>query len=449
MAPAGAAGARAGRRCAGWCAGGANCDDDEGTIVMIDLPIGILGGGLGGLAAAVTLAGRGHRVVLFERSAWLGGKAAVLEEGGYRFDMGPTILTMPSILGRVVAEVGRRLADELELVRLDPQWRCFFHDGSTLDLLADPAAMADRLETFAPGQGLGAGYGDFLAYAQRMHSVSERFFFWRSIGSLRDTLQWRDILQPAVLADVLSMRLGQTVAGAVRRHVLEPRVAQMLDHFTQYVGSAPAASPAVLCGIAHMQTGEGVWYPRGGMRAVADLLARLALEAGVEVRTSTEVRQIVRGAAGQVSAVRTARGDLLPLAALVCNGDSVRSHAELLDGGPPPASRGGGRTSRPVPASCSTWGCSAATITCCTTTSSFPPTPKRSSPASTSTASRRRTPPATSAPRPRRMRAWPRTAARRSMSWSTRPTCERTTTGGRCSAPIGASSSTSWRARPG
>ena len=83
-------------------------------------------------------------MTLFEKNAWLGGKAAVLEEGGFRFDMGPTILTVPRVLERIFGEAGRRLADELELVRLDPQWRCFFEDGSVLDLRREPGVMAAR-----------------------------------------------------------------------------------------------------------------------------------------------------------------------------------------------------------------------------------------------------------------------------------------------------------------
>src|SRR5437763_85100 len=100
--------------------------------------VAVIGGGLGGLAAACTLAARGHAVTLFEQGPTLGGKAAVLAEAGYRFDMGPTILTLPAVLERVFAEAGRDLTDYLDLIRLDPQWRCFFADGATLDLCADP-----------------------------------------------------------------------------------------------------------------------------------------------------------------------------------------------------------------------------------------------------------------------------------------------------------------------
>jgi phytoene dehydrogenase-like protein len=147
-------------------------------------PVGVVGGGLGGLAAACTLAARGHKVVLWEKNDWLGGKAAVLEQDGFRFDMGPTILTVPRVLHRIFAEAGRSTSDMLDLRRLDPQWRCFFDDGSVLDLTEDDAAMAQRLAAFAPGSQ--NGYRDFIGMSARLHEVSEKFFFWRSVEGITD-----------------------------------------------------------------------------------------------------------------------------------------------------------------------------------------------------------------------------------------------------------------------
>jgi phytoene desaturase len=302
--------------------------------------VGVVGGGLGGLAAACVLAARGYRVVLFEASPWLGGKAAVLSEGGFRFDMGPTILTIPSVLRRIFAEAGRDLADYLELVRLDPQWRCFFADGSVLDLVEDVDAMAKTLDAYAPGTGSGSGYRDFLALSDRLHRISDSYYFWKSIGGIRDMMDLRAGFSPKILGDLLAMRMGRSVAGTVRKFNPDPRVAQMLDHFTQYVGSSPAASPAVLCGIAHMQTGEGVWYPRGGTRAVPEALARLAEDLGVELRPDCGVKRIMTDAAGErVRGVETEAGEVVGLAAVVSNADSVRTHRELLNGSAPKAAR--------------------------------------------------------------------------------------------------------------
>ena len=105
--------------------------------------------------------------------------------------------------------------------------------------------------------------------------------------------EWKASFDPKMLGDVLAMRMGRSVAGTVRAFTPDPRVAQMIDHFTQYVGSSPYGSPAVLCGIAHMQTDEGVWYPVGGTRAVPEALEKLARELGVEFRTGTKIEKIL------------------------------------------------------------------------------------------------------------------------------------------------------------
>jgi phytoene desaturase len=300
----------------------------------------VIGSGLAGLSAACTLAARGYSVVLFEKSPWLGGKAAELNEAGFRFDMGPTILTVPSVLRRVFTEAGRRLEDYLDLIRLDPQWRCFFQDGSSLDLVEDVAAMASSLDAYAPGRSAGAGYRDFLQLSERLHRISDTHFFWKSIGSIRDMIDLKCGFSLSMLSDVLAMRMGRSVAGTVRKYNPDPRIAQMLDHFTQYVGSCPESSPAVLCAIANMQTREGIWYPRGGIRAVPDALVKLGRELGVEYRTRARIARIVIDRAGKtVRGVETESGEFIELAAVVSNADSVRTHRELLRETAPASSR--------------------------------------------------------------------------------------------------------------
>ncbi len=295
----------------------------------------VIGSGLAGLASAATLAARGYTVTVFEKSAWLGGKAAVLQQDGFRFDMGPTILTIPNVLRRIFAEAQRELDDYVQLVRLDPQWRCFFTDGTTLDLIENVETMAETLEGYSPASGAALGYRQFLQLAERLHTISDKFFFWRSIGSMLDMVDLKAGFSPSLLADVMKMRLGRSVASTVRKYVPDQRVAQMLDHFTQYVGSAPDQSPAVLCGIAHMQTQDGVWYPIGGTRAVPEALIKLGRELGVHYRTDTGIRRICLDAAGQqVVGVETDRGESIGCQAVVSNADSVRTHQELLEGQP-------------------------------------------------------------------------------------------------------------------
>ncbi len=298
--------------------------------------IAIIGGGLGGLAAACTLAARGYSVAVYEKSPWLGGKAAELKEAGFRFDMGPTIVTIPAVLKQIFDEAGRDLNDYLKLVRLDPQWRCFFDDGSQLDLCENLDAMANNLDAFAPGSA--SGYRDFIGLSDKLHTISDKYFFWKSIGGIGDMVDFKAGFSPSILGDVMRMRMGKSVAGTVRKYVPDSRVAQMIDHFTQYVGSSPDASPAVLCGIAHMQTNEGVWYPMGGTRAVPEALVKLGLELGVEYHPSTGVRHIHTDSAGKkVVALELESGLRVETSAIVSNADSVRTHRELLNGNAPKA----------------------------------------------------------------------------------------------------------------
>ncbi len=304
------------------------------------LNVVVIGGGLAGLASACVLAARGHRVTLLEQNDWIGGKAAVHHAEGYRFDMGPTILTLPSVLRKVFTEAGKNMEDYIEMVALDPQWRCFFEgdcksggENTVLDLVADTEAMRKNIDDFTGSTSSGEGYGRFLKMSEQLHGVSDRFFFWRSVGGLADTMDVGGAFSAAVLKDVMSLRMGRSVASVVRSHVPDHRVAQMMDHFTQYVGSSPYASPAVLCGIAHMQTSEGIWYPIGGTRAIPESLARLATELGVDIRLGTDVMRITTSG-NAVTGVVTAGGEEITCDAVVSNCDAVRTYRELLSDTP-------------------------------------------------------------------------------------------------------------------
>jgi diapolycopene oxygenase len=291
--------------------------------------VAVIGSGLGGLSAACTLAARGYQVDVFEKNPWLGGKAAVLEEQGFRFDMGPTILIQPSVLRRIFCEAGRNMNDYLDMVRLDPQWRCFFDDGTVLDLKDDVREMAASLEGREPG--LGARFTAFMELSERLHTISDKFFFWKSVGSMRDTFDIGGSFQLSVLKDVLSMRLGQCVSGTIREFIKDPRVAQMLDHYVQYVGSSPDNSPAILCSIGHMQAEQGIWYPKGGTRAVPQALVRLGSELGVRYHTSIEIRRLLTES-GAITGLETSNGEQHRFDAVVSNEDAVRTYRELLGG---------------------------------------------------------------------------------------------------------------------
>ncbi|MAB72593.1 MAG: phytoene desaturase, partial [Planctomycetaceae bacterium] len=125
----------------------------------------VIGGGLAGLSAAVELRTRGLDVTIIDRNHHLGGKMNILEESGFTFDMGPTILTMPQVIRGIIERTGRTVSDYVDIVDLDPQWRCMYEDGTVIDLRGDVDVMATALDRQYPGQGVGDGWKSFINYS--------------------------------------------------------------------------------------------------------------------------------------------------------------------------------------------------------------------------------------------------------------------------------------------
>lgn len=262
----------------------------------------VIGSGLAGLAASVELAARGLKVRVIEKNAHLGGKMNVLTlphpgraghaESTFTFDMGPTIITLPQVLKGIVTRAGRDSSDYIDLIDLDPQWRCFYEDGTVLDLRKNVEQMAAALDRQFPAFKPGDGYRSFIDYARRMYRLSEKVFFYKDVGSPIDMMRASPMGDPKLLGDVMAMRMHSTMAATAHRFIREPHLQQLVEHFQQYVGSSPFLAPAILTLIAAAQVDHGCWYPMGGTRQVARTLSRIGAELGVEYITGARVTAI-------------------------------------------------------------------------------------------------------------------------------------------------------------
>ena len=292
----------------------------------------VVGGGLAGLAAAVELTTAGVKVTVVERNAHLGGKMNVLDEAGFRFDMGPTILTMPQVVRGIIARSGRRPEDYLSLVRLDPQWRCLYEDGTRVDLLEDVGRMAAAMDRQFPGRGAGEGWRRFIDWSRRMYRLSDKVFFYKDLGGIVDLMRKPPANDPGLLGDVLAMRMHSTVARTVHKWIGEPHLRQLSEHFLQYVGSSPFLSPSILGLIASAQVDHGCWYAMGGTRQVARSLERILREEHAELITGAAVKRIVQRD-GVAVGVELEDGRALQADLVVSNCDVQRTYRDLLGDG--------------------------------------------------------------------------------------------------------------------
>jgi len=283
-------------------------------------PIVVIGAGIGGLSAAIRLAAAGQRVVMFEQNPRVGGKMSQHADAGFYWDTGPSIITMRHVFDDLFAAAGRRLQDYVCLQPIEPLTRYFYRDGTVLDATRDLSQMVRQIAELDERDV--EGYLEFLAYAARVYRITGPVFIYNQPPTLGSFTQVPPL-------DIFKAGVWRTLDDVIRRHVHSPHLRQLLGRYATYVGASPYRAPATLSVIAHVELAEGVWYPRGGIYALADGLARLAAELGVTIHTGCGVEQIAV-ADGRVRGVQLQSGDFVAARQVIVNVDVATVYRRLL-----------------------------------------------------------------------------------------------------------------------
>lgn len=270
----------------------------------------VIGGGVGGLAAAIRRRARGDRVTVFERLPEMGGKLAVRERDGFWFDIGPSLVTLPAVYDELFRTAGTTLADEVDLVRLDPQFSYSWRDGTRLTVTDAGCDVP--------------GYDRFVERGRRVWDVSERTFF---AGPMSGPLSLaRRLRRVRDLTDIDPLR---TLDAAARRTFSDPHLVQWAGRYATYSGSSPYRAPATLGCIAHVEREYGCWYPMGGLGALRDALVRVAERTGITLRPGVDVRAVT-GGLDRVTGVDLADGSHVPAEIVVANADATHLYRDLV-----------------------------------------------------------------------------------------------------------------------
>lgn len=280
-------------------------------------PIIVVGAGVGGLAAAATLAARGEPVLVLERAAAPGGKMRRIMIDGAGIDGGPTVFTMRWVFDELFAAAGTRVEDHLGLQPVSVLARhAWVQGGPRLDLLAEVRAAAEAIGAFA-GPAEARGYLDFVARARRIYQTLEGPFIR---GSRPTPLSLVSRTGIGGTARLLQTSPFSTLWAALGEHFRDARLRQLFGRYSTYVGSSPFLAPATLMLIAHVEQ-DGVWLVEGGMHEVARAIERVATGQGARFRYGAEVAEIlVQG--GRATGVRLADGEAIPARAVVVNADA-------------------------------------------------------------------------------------------------------------------------------
>ncbi len=280
----------------------------------------VIGSGFGGLAAAIRLGAKGYRVTVIEKRDKPGGRAYVLEKDGYKFDMGPTVVTAPHLFEQLFELSGKKMSDHVELRSVDPFYAVRFDDGTSFDYTGNSDAMFSQIRDLTP-QDI-EGYKEFLKISEKIFHVGFEQLSEVPFDS------WMSMLK--IAPTMMRLKSYKTVYGLISSYIKNEKLRQLLSFHTLLVGGNPFNTTSVYALIAYLEEKWGVHFPMGGMGALVNSLVNLAVSNGAVFRYNSEVSKIdIKD--NRVCGVKLNTGEELAADIVVSNADTAWTYKNLID----------------------------------------------------------------------------------------------------------------------
>ena len=281
----------------------------------------VIGGGLGGLSAAISLAKENYSVTVIEKNNHLGGKLNQSQKKGFTFDLGPSILTMPHIFEHLFAMHGKTMADYVNIKPVRPHWRNIFEDKTILDLHETLKKTVKKNKSLSENdlQELQA----FYRYAEKKYRFAKKVLFDHQSERKRDTLKHYNPLKIIPDSDMFN-----TMNDGVKKYINNPHMQDTLNFFIKYVGASPFEAPAVMNLLPYIQWEFDLWHVEGGMFNLSKALEKLAREVGVHFMLNSEVKSITKSAAG-IDGLNLSDGSTIGTDVVVSNMEAIPFYEKI------------------------------------------------------------------------------------------------------------------------
>jgi phytoene desaturase len=279
----------------------------------------VIGSGFAGLASAVRLQAAGHQVTIVEKREKVGGRSYQLIDREYIFDMGPSLITAPELIDDVFASAGKRTADYVQIVPLDPFYRIYFDDGRYFEYTGDQAQMEAEIRRFNPADV--EGYRRFMAGIQ---TIYERAF---ADLAHKPFLKRADFAR--IMPELVRLKAIRSVYSYVASFISDPHLRMVFSFHPLFLGGNPFRASSIYAIIPYLERLGGVHFAMGGMYSLVEGFARLFRELGGEIVTNAEVAEIPI-VAGRATGVRTSDGHLFPADIVVSNADVALTYKQMV-----------------------------------------------------------------------------------------------------------------------
>ncbi len=281
----------------------------------------IVGGGLGGLSAAIHLRLAGYEVALFEANERVGGRANVINRDGFTFDTGPSLLNYPWVFEQLFQSAGRNFHDYVKLIPVDPSVSFEWPDGTNFTLSSNMQKLLDECERIEPGS-----RPNVIAFLEDA-AIKYRVSFDKLVNRNEDNpVKWIGVLK---LGEMSRLSVWRSLDGELRRFFKSRYIREALGSYGMYLGGSPYDLPGLFTILAYGELAYGLWLPKGGIYALVEGIEKLALELGVKIHTGQRVKQIIVKDR-RVGGIELMNGAVHHSSIVVSNVDLPTTNTELL-----------------------------------------------------------------------------------------------------------------------
>ena len=286
----------------------------------------VIGAGLGGISAAISLKAAGYDVEVFEKNSQIGGKLNVMEKDGFTFDLGPSIFTLPQFFQDLFERAGKKMEDYVQLDAVTPHWRNLFENKPTIDLYQEEDLMRRELDKL-PGdpEAHWREFKAFLTYGREQYDIVNDGYFDKGLDNLWEFISYYKL---KLLGGKIDYK--NTMSESIHQRLSDPQLRMIFEYFIKYVGSSAMDSPGYMNLMPMIQFDYGLWYVRGGMYNLAKGLGKLMEEMGIPIHLNADVEAIEKSGK-QVTGIRMTDGTVHPSDIIVSNMEVIPAYKKLLN----------------------------------------------------------------------------------------------------------------------
>ena len=286
----------------------------------------VIGAGLGGISAAISLKAAGYDVEVFEKNGQIGGKLNVMEKDGFTFDLGPSIFTLPQFFQDLFERAGKKMDDYVQLDAVTPHWRNLFENKPTIDLYQEEDLMRRELDKL-PGdpEAHWREFKAFLTYGREQYDIVNDGYFDKGLDNLWEFISYYKL---KLLGGKIDYK--NTMSESIHQRLSDPQLRMIFEYFIKYVGSSAMDSPGYMNLMPMIQFDYGLWYVRGGMYNLAKGLGKLMEEMGIPIHLNADVAAIEKSGK-RVTGIRMTDGTVHPSDIIVSNMEVIPAYKKLLN----------------------------------------------------------------------------------------------------------------------